>query len=724
VTIRKRLLLLLSLSLAGFLLIVWFGIRPFYENALLDERKVIISQYLEGKSERIDEQFDHWIRMLFEFELAVSANPQGIERQFQNLSGIYPDLLKIRLNESESGEFLEVIRKSIHPQPVPDSWSDILKPVESSSNILVGWDTEYQIIILSKSVQTQSGRQLTLTAFFNDSSLRELITNTKLGQSSAFSALWFDNNSFLGGTEQISDAIADLHSENPIRLTSVTTIYTQPANSEHNQSPVLVATTPLKSVPYWLNLSIDQNTVTQPIDRLFLNTLYVLFGGFILLFVSAGILSRYINRPVQKLVDQILPMKSYNFSNIIDKPGLPELRPAAETMEQVRRQLQRYQQANVEQMLLQDSRLNLLMDNSSQMLALFDESESATLVNKRMRELMDDSGFEQELTWENLQRHSAVEVIKKTKNNRWSEKMLIELEDQEWQWTIPAARVEDDQSPEMKYGYVENPKNEEQAVYNYTFNVKYLKALADGYILKGSMLIMYDLTQQREMDKKRDEMIHFIMHELKNPLSGLAGIIEILQDDTLGKETTGFYFNLIENNVNKLFTLTNRFLEVIKLENNEIQIVKESLDLKQELDNLNTSFFAQMQEKNITLKIELIPPVEIIYASNHHFQDILSNILSNAIKYGPESRSIYIQAKQNDKKSTVLSFTDYGYGIDKSELDHIFEKFYRIKRMDSETGTGLGLTYVKKMIEAHGGHVEVESNEEIGTKFTLTFPNR
>jgi signal transduction histidine kinase len=235
---------------------------------------------------------------------------------------------------------------------------------------------------------------------------------------------------------------------------------------------------------------------------------------------------------------------------------------------------------------------------------------------------------------------------------------------------------------------------------------------------------MYDLTQQREMDKKRDEMIHFIMHELKNPLSGLAGIIEILQDDTLGKETTGFYFNLIENNVNKLFTLTNRFLEVIKLENNEIQIVKESLDLKQELDNLNTSFFAQMQEKNITLKIELIPPVEIIYASNHHFQDILSNILSNAIKYGPESRSIYIQAKQNDKKSTVLSFTDYGYGIDKSELDHIFEKFYRIKRMDSETGTGLGLTYVKKMIEAHGGHVEVESNEEIGTKFTLTFPNR
>lgn len=723
-TIRKRLLLLLSLSLAVFLLIVWYGIRPFYENALLDERKIIISQYLESKSESIDEQFDHWIRMLFEFELAVSANPLGIERQFQNISGIYPELLKIRLNESESGEYLEVIRKSIHPQPVPESWAEHLKPIPSS-NIRVGWDTDFEIIILSKSVQTQSGRKITITAFFNDSSIRELISDIKLGQNSTFSALWFDDETFVAGTANSLEGITELHAETPIRLSPVTSIYKQSEGSQDSNSSVLVATSPLKSVPYWLNLSVDQDTVTQPVDRLFINTLYVLLGGFTLLFVSAGILSRYINRPVQKLVDQILPMKSYNFSKSIDKPGLPELRPAAETIEQVRRQLQRYQQANVEQMLLQDSRLNLLMDNSSQMLALFDESESTTLVNKRMKELLDDSGFEQELTWENLQRHSAVEIKKRSNNNRWSEKMLIELEDHEWQWTIPVPSSEEDEnsstfSPDA--GDYQSTDENGRQVYHYTFNVKYLKALADGYILKGAMLIMYDLTQQREMDKKRDEMIHFIMHELKNPLSGLSGIIELLQDENTDRETTEFYFNLIENNVNKLFTLTNRFLDVIKLENNGIQIVKEPLDVKEELGNLHQSFFTQLQEKNIGLNIEIIPPAKVLFSTQQHLQDILANILSNAIKYGPESRSIYIQVKENEQKSIELSCTDYGFGIDNNELDHIFDKFYRVKRMDSESGTGLGLTYVKKMMEAHGGHIEVESNEEIGTKFTLTFP--
>jgi signal transduction histidine kinase len=136
------------------------------------------------------------------------------------------------------------------------------------------------------------------------------------------------------------------------------------------------------------------------------------------------------------------------------------------------------------------------------------------------------------------------------------------------------------------------------------------------------------------------------------------------------------------------------------------------------------SLQAQAQKKSVNFSFKCSEPFPTIYASEDLITEAIQNLMTNAIKYGGENRTIEMELRA-DSDNAVFSITDYGYGIPPEAQSKLFTKFYRVPNSKSkEIGTGLGLAYTKEIVTRHGGTISLESNPEIGCCFTITLPIR
>jgi len=239
---------------------------------------------------------------------------------------------------------------------------------------------------------------------------------------------------------------------------------------------------------------------------------------------------------------------------------------------------------------------------------------------------------------------------------------------------------------------------------------------------QSSLIVLVDLTKELEMDIKRNEMISFIIHELKNPIASISGFTQLLQySQTLTKKEMS-YVNYVLNSTKEMDDLISRFLTVSRLESQTAVIEKSPLFIPGILQQIEDSLQIQLQQKALNLNIKIQPGTDFVEGSEILLTDALKNLLSNAIKYGNPNRKIDIGiAKLNG--FITISVTDYGFGIPKEHQGKIFDKFYRIKDYQETAGTGLGLAYVKEIMEKHGGKITLDSDSAIGTRFTLWFPD-
>ena len=165
-----------------------------------------------------------------------------------------------------------------------------------------------------------------------------------------------------------------------------------------------------------------------------------------------------------------------------------------------------------------------------------------------------------------------------------------------------------------------------------------------------------------------------------------------------------------------------KILQSAQLEREEIKLQLRKLDVNMVIQKVAENVALQMQEVGATLTTTLNASNSIIYADEVHFSNIIFNLIDNAIKYSKENPSIQIETN-NMGQSLQLKIIDNGIGMSKETTNHIFEKFYRAHtgNLHDVKGFGLGLTYVKKIVDAHGGKINVDSALGEGTIFTLTF---
>lgn len=234
-----------------------------------------------------------------------------------------------------------------------------------------------------------------------------------------------------------------------------------------------------------------------------------------------------------------------------------------------------------------------------------------------------------------------------------------------------------------------------------------------------------DVTEMKEYEKLKSDMISLMSHELRTPITSINGFAELLAGDETVPEEAREFLNIIRNESQRLSRMINTFLAVTQLEAADKQ---EVLKIPLKLDDVVRDTINNLQPVAKKKRIRLIeqpttklPPVA---ADKSLIMQVVTNLLGNAIKYSPERTTITITTAL-EADTVRLSVEDRGYGIPPEAIDRVWEKFYRVAREGQEKdeeSTGLGLSFVREVVEQHGGAVTLESEVGRGSKFSFTLP--
>jgi signal transduction histidine kinase len=220
---------------------------------------------------------------------------------------------------------------------------------------------------------------------------------------------------------------------------------------------------------------------------------------------------------------------------------------------------------------------------------------------------------------------------------------------------------------------------------------------------------------------RRDQMTADIAHELRSPLTVINGYLEAMQDGTF--EPTPARLEIIQQEVNQLNRLVTDLRTLALADAGQLEITKAEIDLQTLFQHLSNAHALQAQSKNIKLIFDKSQDIEKIFADEGRILQVLSNLINNAIRHTSEGGEIIVSGELETSKA-VIKVTDSGEGIPENELDYLFDRFYRIdpSRQSTSGETGLGLSIVKALIEAHGGWISVQSEVGRGTSFVFTLP--
>jgi len=222
--------------------------------------------------------------------------------------------------------------------------------------------------------------------------------------------------------------------------------------------------------------------------------------------------------------------------------------------------------------------------------------------------------------------------------------------------------------------------------------------------------------------KKKDEFISIASHELKTPITNIKASIQILQDlveDSLEKETMTPFLDRSAKQAAKLTELINDLLDASIMDSGEIKIKKSLFNIREAVQESADEICSR--SKDCEIKIEGESEVAV-NADRCRLQQVITNLLTNAIKYSPRNKTVIVKLERNDQQVKV-SVIDKGIGISEDNFDRIFEKYFRVDGSAKKfSGLGLGLYISKEIIKKHGGTIGVNSTEGKGATFWFTIP--
>ena len=240
------------------------------------------------------------------------------------------------------------------------------------------------------------------------------------------------------------------------------------------------------------------------------------------------------------------------------------------------------------------------------------------------------------------------------------------------------------------------------------------------------LLILRDITQRKVSQASQSDFIAHVSHELRSPLTNIRAYAEtLLSDMVLDAGAQKEAFNVINTETARLIRLVNDVLDLSRMETGSLSLDIGPVVLDRLISQCVSDVKALAHGKKITLQTNYHPKLPNIMADREKLTVGLNNVLSNAIKYTPEAGTIFVETNLDDDY-IYIKVSDTGYGIAPADIDRIFERFYRIDRAETAhiEGTGLGLATTKEIVALHGGAVDVVSELNKGTEFTIKLPYR
>ena len=292
-------------------------------------------------------------------------------------------------------------------------------------------------------------------------------------------------------------------------------------------------------------------------------------------------------------------------------------------------------------------------------------------------------------------------------------------------------KIIDDYSKDLEYGAIlqKSISNSSENIIFENNKKRILKASPalfrdEAGRISGAIVVFQDITESQRLEDMRREFVANVSHELKTPITTIKSYSETLLCGALeDKELSKSFVEVIENEADRMSSLVKDLLQLSHMDYEKVVWEMHHLDLREIVTDSVRKLEVHFQNKNQRLNMQISDEAVPIYADRGKIQQVIINLLTNAIKYTPENGNIRISAQVVDKNA-IFEVQDSGIGIPKEDIKRIFERFYRVDkgRSRAQGGTGLGLSIAHNIIKQHKGSIKVSSELEKGSIFTVYFP--
>ncbi len=459
---------------------------------------------------------------------------------------------------------------------------------------------------------------------------------------------------------------------------------------------------------YVLRLALPLRDIEQ-IKQLISQAIWIVsILGLCLALLLAYATSRYISRPILDAIWFVKNIASGRLKHRTLRVGSTrELRDLGTALDDMRRQVQ----THIGQVTLEKSRLEAVLTSITEAILVTDQSGRILMGNQTFEKLFGVP--------------DAIEG-----------RMPIEL--------VRHRDVQNAIDQTLKTGqavFLDLTRSDDRERH---FDVQIAPILQNDHIA-GSVTIFYDITELRRLERIRKDFVANVSHELRTPLTTIKGCASTLADGALDdREASQRFVRMINIHADRLHNLVEDILDLSRIESGALPLEIDVYPLHEIVNSVVGQIRPLAKEKTLTIEINTKENVQV-QCDRKLIEQALFNLLDNAVKYTPEEGGIWIQtrdfehvendrenrrnrhgenATQTRKRRIALEVKDTGIGVPLSDMDRIFERFYRVDKGRSRAmgGTGLGLSIVRHIMDAHGERVYVESEQGKGSTFGLTLP--
>lgn len=267
---------------------------------------------------------------------------------------------------------------------------------------------------------------------------------------------------------------------------------------------------------------------------------------------------------------------------------------------------------------------------------------------------------------------------------------------------------------------------EREQIWNASFS---LIQKETGFIY-GIVCVLHDVTEQQRIDRERREFVSNVSHELRTPLTSVRSYIEALSEGIDDAQTEAHFFNVAQKETDRMIRMINDLLNLSRMDSGRVKLNLELVNLNELFNYILNRFDMildgndeQKPQKNYTIKREFTAKDLWVELDTDRFTQVIDNIMNNAIKYSPDGGVITCRMLESNNQ-VILSISDQGLGIPRKDLNHVFDRFFRVDKARSRAqgGTGLGLAISKEVIEMHQGKIWADSIEGKGSTFYISLP--
>jgi signal transduction histidine kinase/HAMP domain-containing protein len=432
--------------------------------------------------------------------------------------------------------------------------------------------------------------------------------------------------------------------------------------------------------------------------------------------VLALVFVRRFSRPIEALSAAAAALRTQDFSPKLSITRSDEFGALFATMNDVARELGKYQALNIRQIIAERNKLETVVRQATDGLAVFEPNGEVRLVNPVF------------CAWFGV--HHDVEGLSFAALSAQSESLERVREAfralQNGEETVAPFQCEIKKPTEARAQIIRGSM------------IKILRS-ADGneYGFAAApadkphttevlayLLIARDITREMEIDAMKTELVAVVAHELRSPLNSINGLAELIAEGFLDRAETTEYGKTIAAQSRKLAGIITKFLDLNRLESGKTEIRRVRVRLDEILRSAITAFQALARQKSIALEMRFPSESAFIVGDPDLLGMALGNLVGNAIKYSPPQTTVAISLER-EAASALVKVADEGFGISESSQAKIFTKFFRAaddKRVQNETGTGLGLAFAKEIVERHNGEIGVQSVLGKGSTFFARFP--